>query len=85
MRTLIVDCAGFPLKHLVYLTEENGKVQPAKQISLEDIADFANAKGVGTIYLMQGPAEYCVGVQEAIEAQLKTKYAENEIKVEILK
>ena len=83
MRTLIIDCSGFPLEHAAYITDETGHIYQTAHLPTAEIAGYANNSNVDKIYL-QGPTDYCIGIQEEVQTELALEYANNNIRVEIL-
>lgn len=84
MRTVIVDCGGFPLKHTVYLFDgEQEKAEVVAQFPIDEIANYVCDINADAVYL-QGPTNYCMGMRDSIRAQLRLDCSNCDIKVEVL-
>lgn len=81
----MVDCNAFDLKHTVYVVDEqsNFKLNTAASIPVGQIAEYAAASAVDCIKI-QGITEYNEGIKEQIEKDLALKYANKNIKVEVI-
>ena len=84
MHTLIVDCIGFLLKFAVYAIDADGEVYGRDYMSAEDIAKYAAANQDIKSIKLNGPTEYCMGLQEELKTQLALEYANNDIEIEVI-
>lgn len=84
MRSLIVICTDFTLKHSVLLMDDEKKENiSAIHLLPEEIAHYAISADVQKIYL-KGPILYCEGVKEEIAQQLSLEYNNTNIEIEVI-
>ena len=79
MRTMIVDCSGFVLKHPVAIQDSNEIVH----LTTTELAGYAVSKNVDKI-ILSGITEYCNGVRDEIKVLLALEYANHNIEIEVL-
>ena len=84
MHTLIIDCTSFLLHLVVYALNADGEVYKKEYVSADNIAKYAASDHNIKNIKISGPAEYCLGLKEELENTLVSKYAINNIEIEVM-